>query len=193
MERWGPSGLPAFDPDSQELNAVIETPKGSRNKFNYDPKHGLFRLGGVLPAGASFPFDFGFVPATLGEDGDPLDVLVLMDEPAFAGCLVPARLIGVIEAEQTEAGQTAQNDRLIAVAADSRYHREVQSLEDLNPTLVAEIEHFFVSYNSIRGKEFKPSRRSGPERARQLVVEGEQRRRHGSLDVQTPEHPRAVS
>jgi inorganic pyrophosphatase len=193
MERWGPSGLPAFDPDSQELNAVIETPKGSRNKFNYDPKHGLFRLGGVLPAGASFPFDFGFVPATLGEDGDPLDVLVLMDEPAFAGCLVPARLIGVIEAEQTEAGQTAQNDRLIAVAADSRYHRDVQSLEDLNPTLVAEIEHFFVSYNSIRGKEFKPSRRSGPERARQLVVEGEQRRRHGSLDVQTPEHPRAVS
>jgi inorganic pyrophosphatase len=172
---------------------VIETPKGSRNKFNYDPKHGLFRLGGVLPAGASFPFDFGFVPATLGEDGDPLDVLVLMDEPAFAGCLVPARLIGVIEAEQTEAGQTAQNDRLIAVAADSRYHRDVQSLEDLNPTLVAEIEHFFVSYNSIRGKEFKPSRRSGPERARQLVVEGEQRRRHGSLDVQTPEHPRAVS
>jgi len=171
MERWGPSGLPAFDPDSQELNAVIETPKGSRNKFNYDPKHGLFRLGGVLPAGASFPFDFGFVPATLGEDGDPLDVLVLMDEPAFAGCLVPARLIGVIEAEQTEASQTAQNDRLIAVAADSHTHREVRSLEQVSENLIKEIEHFFVSYNQVKGKKFKPLGRFGPDRAKQLVDE----------------------
>src|ERR687890_1560322 len=100
--------------DDEELNVIIETPKGSRNKYNYDEKLGLFRLGGVLTSGASFPFDFGFVPSTLGGDGDPLDVLVLMDEPAFAGCLVRARLLGVIEAEQTEKGKTAQNDRLIA-------------------------------------------------------------------------------
>src|SRR6185295_6553872 len=94
--------LTAFDSDSKLLNAIIETPKGSRNKFSYDQKHGLFVLGGVLPLGAVFPFDFGYIPGTLGGDSDPLDVLVLMDEPAFTGCLVPARLIGVIEANQTE-------------------------------------------------------------------------------------------
>ncbi|HEX8201166.1 MAG TPA: inorganic diphosphatase, partial [Isosphaeraceae bacterium] len=93
--------LGAFAVKTGELNVIIETPKGSRNKFDFDEELGLFKLGGVLPAGAVFPYDFGFVPATRGGDGDPLDVLVLMDEPAFVGCLVPARLIGVIEAEQT--------------------------------------------------------------------------------------------
>ena len=72
--------LPAFSADGELCNVVIETPKGSRNKFDYDPELGLFRLGGVLPLGAVFPFDFGFVPSTLGGDGDPLDVLTLMDE-----------------------------------------------------------------------------------------------------------------
>ena len=73
--------------DSDDLTVVIETPKGSQNKYTYEPSVGAFVLTGVLPAGAVFPFDFGFVPSTLGEDGDPLDVLVLMDAPAFAGCV----------------------------------------------------------------------------------------------------------
>src|SRR4051812_29447743 len=161
--------LSPFDEETGDLNVIIETPQGSRNKFKYDDKLGIFKLGGVLPAGASFPFDFGYVPSTLGEDGDPLDVLVLMDAPAFAGCLVPARLIGVIEAEQTERnGKTERNDRLIAVAADSREHRDVTSLGDVSDNLLGEIEHFFVSYNQIKGKEFKPLDRSGPEKARKL-------------------------
>src|SRR5215216_1233714 len=141
--------LDAFH-DSQELNVVIDTPKGSRNKYNYDEGLCLFRLGGVLPAGAWFPFDFGFVPSTLGGDGDPLDVLVLMDEPAFPGCLVRARLVGVVEAEQTERdGATERNDRLIGVAAESRLLRHVRALGSLSPDLLEEIEHFFVSYNQI--------------------------------------------
>src|SRR5918993_2443763 len=124
--------LEAFHDD--ELNVVIETPKGSRNKYEYDEKLGLFKLGGVLPAGASFPFDFGFIPSTLGGDGDPLDVLVLMDEPAFAGCLVITRLIGVVEAEQTERdGETTRNDRLVGVAAESRLLGRVRTLEALGP------------------------------------------------------------
>src|ERR687894_539609 len=165
--------LPAFDPDSGTLNAVIETPKGHRNKYKYDERRGLFLLDGVLPAGAVFPFDFGFVPSTLGGDGDPLDVLVLMDEPAFAGCLVRTRLVGVVEAEQTERdGETTRNDRLIGVAADARLHTRVGALESLGATLLEEIEHFFVSYNQVKGKEFKPLARSGPERARELVEEG---------------------
>jgi inorganic pyrophosphatase len=169
------SDLPAFDADGDTLNAVIETPKGSRNKFDFDPERGLFQLGGVLPAGAVFPYDFGFVPSTLGGDGDPLDVLVLMDEPAFPGCLVPSRLLGVIEAEQTEGGETTRNDRLLAVADNSRDHKDLQSIDDLNANLVDEIEHFFVSYNEAKGKTFRPLGRSGPDRARQVVRDGEAR------------------
>ncbi|HET6313523.1 MAG TPA: inorganic diphosphatase [Chloroflexia bacterium] len=165
--------LEAFDAESGDLNVIIETPKGSRNKFDYEPKLGIFKLGGVLPAGAVFPYDFGFVPATLGGDGDPMDVLVLMDEPAFTGCLVPSRLIGVIEAEQTERdGETTRNDRLIAVAANSHNHQDVHTLNDVTTNLVDEIEHFFISYNQAKGKEFKPLKRSGPTRARHLVEEG---------------------
>lgn len=156
-----------------EVNVVVETPKGSRNKYEYDDRLGLFKLGGVLPVGAVFPFDFGFVPDTLGGDGDPLDVLLLMDEPAFPGCLVEARLVGVVEAEQTERdGETTRNDRLIAVAAESRTHRKVRSLATLPESTVEEIEHFFVSYNEIKGKTFRPLKRGGPSRALAVVEQG---------------------
>jgi inorganic pyrophosphatase len=155
-----------------ELHVFIDTPKGSRNKYKYDLEYDLFKLGGVLPAGAVFPFDFGYVPSTKGGDGDPLDVLVLMDEPAFVGCLVPARLLGVIEADQTEDGKTTRNDRLIAVAANARDHGDLQSLDQLNDNLLQEIEHFFISYNTIKGKQFTPRGRYGPDRAKQVVDEG---------------------
>lgn len=164
--------LDAFDADSGELNIVIETPKGSRNKYDYDEKRGIFKLGGVLPLGAVFPFDFGYVPATTGGDGDPLDVLVLMSEPAFPGCLVPGRLIGVIEANQTEDGKTTRNDRLIAVATDSRSHSGVRALGDLNSNVCDEIEHFFVSYNEFKQKRFEVLGRFGPERAKKIVNSG---------------------
>lgn len=178
--------LPAFDEETGDLNAIVDTPKHSRNKYEYDAKLGLFKLAGVLAVGAYFPYDFGYVPSTLGEDGDPLDVLILMDEPAFVGCLVPARLIGVIEAEQTERdGETARNDRLIAVAANSHTHKEVQSLDDISERLVDEIEHFFVSYNDIKGKQFKPLGRYGPDRARQLVESGIGRKRQDAKTQRT--------
>ncbi len=164
--------LSAFEPEGAAVHVIVDTPQGSRNKFKYDEQLGLFKLGGVLPAGAVFPFDFGFVPATKGGDGDALDVLVLMDEPAFVGCLVEVRLLGVIEAEQTEKGETTRNDRLIGVATTARNHKGVRTLSQLHENLVAEIEHFFVSYNEMKGKVFTPLRRGGPERARNLVEEG---------------------
>ena len=164
--------LSAFDPATTAVNVVIETPKGHRNKFTYDAERGLFQLGGVLPAGAVFPFDFGFVPATLGGDGDPLDVLVLMEEPAFVGCLVVARLLGVIEAEQTEHDTTVRNDRLIAVPVKSLAYREVGALDQLSAGVVDEIEHFFVSYNQAKGKVFTPRGRFGPAQAKRVVEEG---------------------
>src|ERR1700704_1472641 len=91
-----------YDHETSELIVVIDTPKGSRNKYKFDEKLQLFKLGGLLPVGATFPFDFGFIPNTMGGDGDPLDILLLMEEPAFTGCVVRSRLIGVIEAGRTE-------------------------------------------------------------------------------------------
>ena len=162
----------AFDDETGDLHVIIDTPKDSRNKYKFGEKFGLFKLGGVLPVGAFFPFDFGYIPQTRGGDGDPLDVLVLMDEAAFVGCLIPSRLIGVIAAEQTEAGKTETNDRLIAVSANSRTHTDIKSLTDLNQTLVDEIEYFFISYNTAKGKEFKPLGRFGAQKAKRIVEEG---------------------
>ena len=94
--------LETFDAQSGDLNIIIETPKGSRNKYNYDPKGRILKLTSILPAGSVFPYDFGFIPSTLGEDGDPLDVLVIMEVAAPQGCLVPARAIGVIDPRLVE-------------------------------------------------------------------------------------------
>jgi len=105
--------MPPVDPDTGRLNVVVDTPKGSRNKYKFDERQGQWRLGKVLPQGMSFPYDFGFIPSTRGEDGDPVDVLLLSDVPSFPGCIIPARLIGVIEAEQTEGEKTVRNDRLV--------------------------------------------------------------------------------
>ena len=168
--------LAPFDRESGNLNVVIETPKGCRNKYGFDFELQSYRLEGVLPAGAVFPFDFGSIPGTRGDDGDPLDVLLLMDDPVFTGCLVEARVLGVIEAEQTEKGKTERNDRLIAVAAHSHTHASLKSLSKLEPKLVDEIEHFFVSYNAARGKKFKPISRKGPLAAKRLIEASRKRR-----------------
>jgi inorganic pyrophosphatase len=161
--------LPPFDRETGHLQVIIDTPKRSRNKFGWDEKRGLFELSGVLPAGAVFPYDFGFIPNTRGEDGDALDVLVLMDEPAFTGCLVASRLLGVIEAKQTEKGKTIRNDRLVAVAANSRTHAHLQALAEIDAKTLDELEHFFISYNEAKGKKFKPLGRYGPARAKAVV------------------------
>jgi inorganic pyrophosphatase len=164
-----------FDRKSGALNVIIDTPKGSRNKFAWDEELELFSLTGILPAGAAFPYDFGFIPNTRGGDGDPADVLVVLDEPAFVGCHVSCRLLGVIEAKQTLKGKTERNDRLIAVSADSRTHEKLKNLSDLGPVVLDEIEHFFVSYNEMKGKKFKPLRRLGPVAARKLVRRSEEK------------------
>ena len=161
--------LKPFDRESGNLNVVIDTPKGSRNKYAFDFKINAYKLKTVLPHGTVFPFDFGSIPGTVAQDGDPLDVLVLMDEPVFIGCLVQARLLGVIESEQTEGRKTERNDRLIAVAAESHTHGALRVLQELDSKLLCEIEHFFASYNDARGKKFKPIARKGPAVAKGLI------------------------
>lgn len=177
-----PEQLPAFaDEKNDVLNAIVETPKGSRSKYAFDPQHQLFKLKTLLPMGDVFPFDFGFVPSTTAEDGDPIDVLILMDEPVAVGTLIDVRLVGVIEAEQTEkkddGKQTTRNDRLIAVSHLTYDYSEVRSLNDLNDHLVDDIEHFFISYNEAHGKKFKVLGRHGSKRALDLVREAEKRKR----------------
>lgn len=161
--------LPPRDRETGNLNVVIDTPKGCRNKFAFDKERKSYVLKTVLPEGHVFPFDFGSIAGTKAEDGDPLDALILMDEPAFPGCLVEARAIGVIEANQTENRKRERNDRIIAVAAESHTHRGIKSLSDLDSTMLNEIEEFFVSYNRTRGRKFKPLGRRGPKRAMKLV------------------------
>jgi len=132
------------------IDVIIETPKGSRNKIKYDPGMKAFKLSKVMPEGMIFPYDFGFVPSTSAEDGDPLDILVLTDEPLFPGCHVQCLLIGAIEAKQKEKGKTHRNDRLIAVAQQSLLYSSVKTIEEINPTVLSQIEAFFVNYQRVR-------------------------------------------
>jgi inorganic pyrophosphatase len=137
------------------FQVIIETPKGYRNKYSYDPEQGIFTLRKVLPEGMVFPHDFGFLPQTLAADGDPIDVLLLMDVPAFPGCLVPSRLIGVIEGEQLDGKKKIRNDRLIAVSELSHAYKDLKKLKDLPDQFVKELEAFFVNYHGLEGKQYK--------------------------------------
>jgi inorganic pyrophosphatase len=153
------------------LRAAIESPKGSRHKLKYDPETGAFAVSSTFPAGMSMPFDFGFFPRTRAPDGDPIDVLVLMDGPAYPGVLVPVRLLGVIEAEQSDGGKPLRNDRLIAVAEGSTERGELRQLSDLDHGLLTQIETFFETYDRLSGKEFHPIGRRGPRVALRLIQE----------------------
>jgi inorganic pyrophosphatase len=164
--------LSAREPDSGLVRVVVDTPKGSRNKYKYDEKLGLYRLSKVLPVGIAFPYDFGFIPSTRAEDSDPLDVLVLGEEALFPGCLVTVRLVGVIQAEQTEHSKTFRNDRLIGAIETSVNRPAIQTLEDLQTDRLDEIEYFFIAYNHLEGRHFKPIGRHGPAMAEQLLADG---------------------
>jgi inorganic pyrophosphatase len=180
-----------LDLKRRTCRVIIETPKGSRNKFNYDPQSNLFELGGIMPEGMMFPFDFGFVPSTLGEDGDPLDVLVLMDAPAHVGCLLDIRIIGVICAEQMEKGKSTSNDRLLGVAEHSYSNQDLKSIAEMNRNLLAQIEEFFVTYNKQRGKKFNITGTAGPKKAMRLLQDGAQAHKANARNAQRKKRPRA--
>jgi inorganic pyrophosphatase len=166
------TSLPIEDPQTGDILVVIETPRGSRNKYDFDPELGVLRLKKVLPKGSVFPYDFGFIPSTKADDGDPLDVLVLLDEEAPSGCVIPVRLIGAIEAEQHETnGKWVRNDRLIAVASHAHLHRDARSIKELDPRILDEVEAFFAHYDKLEGKEFRVLDRCGPKGAQKLLDE----------------------
>jgi len=155
--------------DSSLVHVIIETPKGCRNKYKFEPELNAFLLSNVLPEGMVFPYDFGFIPETKADDGDPMDVLLLMDQPAFPGCVIESRLIGVIEAEQTEEGETELNDRLIAVAKKNHSYSDLRDIADMNKTLLKDIGQFFANYHAARGTKFKVLGYRGPKQAYRLL------------------------
>jgi inorganic pyrophosphatase len=165
--------LPLVDKETGDYTVVLETPKGSRNKFKYDPECSAIRLSAQLAEGLAFPYDFGFFPSTLGDDGDPLDVLLLLDGVVPSGCVATGRLIGVMEIEQREDGKRwERNDRFLAAATHAHTHEKVKHLSDLPPHLLPEIEAFFTHYATLEGKELRVLRRRGPRQARKLLKAG---------------------
>jgi inorganic pyrophosphatase len=168
-----PSRIDPLNGDKKGLlRVVIETPKGSRNKFAYNPVERVFELRKTLPAGMAFPYDFGFVPCTKADDGDPIDVLVLMDEPAFSGCVLLCRPIGVIEGEQTGSKKTNRNDRIVAIQQDAHSWAEINNVDELGKHFQEELEQFFVNYHRLLGKRYRFLAMKGPEHARKLVKAG---------------------
>jgi inorganic pyrophosphatase len=173
-----PSRLQAFDLKDKDKNdnpliqVVIETPKGSRNKYDFDSEEKIFRLKKVLPAGMAFPYVFGFVPRTLAEDGDPVDVLVLMDEPAFPGCVLKCRLIGVIEGEQDDGKDKERNDRVVAIEKNNLSFADIHHIDDLGKHFVRELEEFFVNYHKLSNEQFRVIDAKGPKQAKKCIEEG---------------------
>lgn len=146
----------AYSHNERDIHVIIETPYKSRNKFDYDPDTGLFKFKKIVPTGMEFPCEMGFIPHTKGEDGDPLDALVLMDEITYPGCLVECRLLGVIKASQKEKGKKKfRNDRFLLVPASVKEYSHLHRIQDVNQAKVEAIAFFFENYNKEEGKRFK--------------------------------------
>ncbi len=141
--------------DGGDLRAVVESPRGAIVKLKYDAELHAFVLKRPLVLGTAFPFDFGFVPGTRAEDGDPLDVMVLLDAPTAPGVVVACRPIGVLRVSQEDDGERERNDRLIAVASVDEKRKDVKSPRDLSAREREEIEQFFVAASALEGKKLR--------------------------------------
>lgn len=163
--------LPPFRDDGT-VHVVVETPAGSRCKLKYEQAMAVFTIAKILPEGFVFPFDFGFVPGTQAEDGDPVDVMLIAEAGTVPGCVVPARLLGVIEAEQTgRQGKTVRNDRVLAVPVASRQYAELDHLKRIPTPLHEQIEYFLTSYGVLDGKTVRIIDVNGPKTAAKLIRE----------------------
>ncbi|GMN13967.1 inorganic diphosphatase [Altererythrobacter sp. MTPC7] len=140
--------LPARSEDGL-LHGFIECPKGNTHKIDLDKKLGIFRWALELPEGLTFPANFGFIPATLAEDGDALDVMVLTGSPLPSGTLVGVRPVAILRMEQEENGEMVRNDRLIGVPPLSQTFGHVERLDELRDTMLWELGVFFRTYNEL--------------------------------------------
>lgn len=135
-------------PQNPIVDALIEIPMGSQNKYEHDKESGHFRLDRVLYSPVHYPADYGYIPGTLAEDGDPLDILVLITVPTFTGCIVPARIVGAMAMEDDKGRDT----KMLAVCDVDPRFSHVQSMEQVGQHTLREIEHFFSVYKDLEGK-----------------------------------------
>ncbi|HLW53022.1 MAG TPA: inorganic diphosphatase [Candidatus Angelobacter sp.] len=168
--------LPIGEQAPHKVNAVVEIPKGSVNKYEYDVKLQVFRLDRTLFSPVHYPGDYGFIPETLGLDGDPLDVLVLVEAPSFPGCLIEVRPIGLLHMLD----QGKNDEKILAVADSDPLYREVSEYSQVFEHTVREIENFFAIYKSLEGKKTEISGWAGADTAKKLIVEGRKRAKTGS-------------
>jgi len=168
-----PSRLTPLDTKERDIiHVIVETPKGSRNKYAFDQERGVFALKKVLPVGMAFPYDFGFVPSTRADDGDPVDVLVLMDEPAFPGCLLKCRPVGIIEGEQEDGKTKERNDRIVAVEHANHGYARISHVDDLGKGFLRELEEFFVNYHQLTETRYRILDVKGPRAAGRRIRDG---------------------
>ena len=161
--------LPARSKDG-DIHVVVETPRGSSAKLEFDPKLKVFTLSKALILGLTYPYDWGFIPSTKGEDGDPLDVLVMHDAATAPGMVLNCKIIGVLEVLQSEKGKKAiRNDRLIAVPRDSHREKSEKDACDLPKQVRTEIEKFFVATDELEDKELKFLGWKGPGAGKKLI------------------------
>lgn len=160
----------------QSITAIVETPKGSAQKYDWDKDLRLFKLNKILPAGLVFPFDFGFIPGTKGGDGDPLDIIIISEVKSFSGCCMDCRIIGAITANQTERdGKTVRNDRFLAVPEVSQLFKDIHTFADLPENILTQLEAFFKNYNEQAGKVFEPLQRIDSAAAEALINNSRER------------------
>jgi inorganic pyrophosphatase len=148
--------LPSFSEDG-DVRVVIETPRGSRAKFRYEPEMQTFTLSKSLLVGLTYPHDWGFVPSTTADDGDPLDIMVIHDAATMPGLVLACRVIGVLQIEQRSKNKRERNDRLFAVPRRSHSEKGLRDVSDLSKSIREELEKFLSRPTSLRIKSSKLS------------------------------------
>ena len=154
------------------VDVVVETPKGSKYKYKFDEEQNRFRVKKILPAGLAFPYDFGFIPGTKGDDGDPLDVMIIAEDSYLPGSVIECEIIGAIKARQSSDDETFRNDRIIGVPVMTKEKDEEVALEDFSKHKINELENFFIYYNKMEKKEFKPLGILNARETWQIIKEG---------------------
>jgi len=170
--------------DSPEVvNAVVEIPKGTRNKIEYDPEDGVFRLDRVLHSPVHYPGDYGFIPGTLAEDGDALDIIVLVTDPTFTGCVLEARPVGALVMRD----EKGRDEKILAVPQRDPRYQETADISNLPGHLLREIEHFFDIYKELEGKATATLGWEPGRKARSIIRESARRRATTSVDTEDGE------
>ncbi len=150
------------------VTAVVEIPRGSRNKYELDKESGLIRLDRVLYSAVHYPGDYGFIPRTLAEDHDPCDVLVLINEPTFPSCQIDVRPIGVLR--MTDRGDP--DDKILCVPANDPFYAEVFDIADIPQHYLKEVEHFFAIYKDLEGRRVQTVGWQQSTDAMRIIMEG---------------------